>query len=533
MTALDARLALALMAKAQQVFGAPGQVLAFPLGGSAYPVGHFNFVPTGGDAQALRTALAALADFSSLVHTLPHGQVFMAEGGRGDLPQVYRQVLEQAEVATPVESDSDRQALATARALLVNRNLDGSEVDTPLYTAYKECRDLWLLASQQYNAARISGEFGADDAARQAWQLNEPVLQTALDKAAQAWEVRGRRTEVEAALARIDALTQHAPISQWHDWNLRSQPGVGTLTDLSGQAFWPCYISPANACEVGWQQMVLSRGEVDALQDSAPADMKARLGAGTTTLDVEQLQFEFTSAKLQRPWFDSRVFTSRFWRARPGGDLQLSQGEPPWTGACPLYASAVVFFRRIRAVVKGDSTAAHTAGEGASQALDLGLIRPTWRTGLADAPVEPAGDTGAAIEVARVATAAEAAVNGRVSAMRGAEGLGGRVMAAGLGGLKTGALRADDDSGPGAIGVIRRPAWPARLRFSDQALMDSQLILREPDWSPAPVEVPTPPAAGHSVLATDDNEVFILAFICTAVPKSPDPDPALVWPPAA
>jgi len=318
MAALDSRLALALMAKAERVFGAPGQVLAFPLGGTSYRAAQLNFLPAAADADGLRTALAGLSGFSALVNTLPLGQAFLAEAGRADLPQVYRHVLEQAEVAALEESQADRQALAAARALLVNRNLDGSEVDTPVYADYKRCRDLWLLASQQYNAARLSGELGSDEAAKQAWQINEPVLKAALDEAADEWRLDGHKEEVEAALAQIATLTQRAPVTQWHDWELRSRPGTGSLTDLTGQPFWPAYISPANACEVGWQQMVLNRGEVEALQAGAPPEMKARLGAGAAPLELDQLQFEYTSAKLQRPWFDAQVLTSRFWRTRQG-----------------------------------------------------------------------------------------------------------------------------------------------------------------------------------------------------------------------
>ncbi|SEL89157.1 hypothetical protein SAMN05216359_1229 [Roseateles sp. YR242] len=525
MTALDSRLALALMAKAERVFGSPGQVLAFPLSGASYRAGQLNFLPTSTDAEVARAALGALSDFSSLVNTLPLGRAWEAGAGRADLPSVYRQVIEGAQIADPTESEADRQQLQAAQRLLISSNLDGSEVDTPVYAAYKRCRDTWLLASQQYSAAKASGELGADEAARQAWLFNEPVLKAAVDKALEDWRLAGHRNEVEEAQARIDALTQRAPVTQWHDWDLRSRRGVGSVADLTGQPFWPAYISPANACEVGWQRMVLTRGEVEALQASAPAEMKARLGAGSATLAVEQLQFEFTSAKLQRPWFDGEVFSARFWRPRPGSILQVSQGLEPFAGACPLYASAVVFFRRVRAVVQGETAAANSLG-GQAGGLDLGLIQPTW-TALKEVPPAQAG--GAAPE--RVEEAPDELLHrGAIRPVALPAHLRMAPEHPSIGGLAAAVVEPPDPVGIAGIAGPGRAR--AAFRFSERDLVNRHLILRDVQWTPPVIQEPALPAGGTSVLATNDDDIFILAFICTAVPASPDPDPGLVWNPA-
>lgn len=65
------------------------------------------------------------------------------------------------------------------------------------------------------------------------------------------------------------------------------------MSDLPGAPFWPTYISPAKACRSCWQLMRLNSSEVQALQASAPEQLKARLGSGDGTLAVDELDFEF------------------------------------------------------------------------------------------------------------------------------------------------------------------------------------------------------------------------------------------------
>ena len=373
MGTLDSRIALALMAKAELVFGQPGVVLSFPVASSSYTASQLNFFPDAPTAESARQALAGLFDFSAFANAIPDGRIWQTLGDRPALPQVYRRVLEGAEVAALPENQQDLEQLQAARALLLQSAPDGTLVDTPTYAAYKECRDAWLLASQQYNAAKASGELG-DPAARQAWEAAEPDLRAVRDRAATAWDLEGHRAEVDDALAKISMLNQKTPSTTWGEWDMRSRSGIGTVTGLAGAPFWPTYISPANACDSGWQLMRLNSSEVQALQASAPEQLKARLGSGGATLNVDELDFEYTSAKLHRPWFDAGVFPARFWRPRAATPIALSSGAEPYAGECPLYASGVVFFRRIRATVQGESGDMAARLGALGDKLDMGFL---------------------------------------------------------------------------------------------------------------------------------------------------------------
>lgn len=513
MGTLDSRIALALMAKAELVFGQPGVVLSFPVASSSYTASQLNFFPEAPTAESARQALTGLFDFSSFANAIPDGRVWQSLGDRPSLPQVYRRVLEGAEVAALPENQQDLEQLQAARALLLQTAADGTPVDTPIYAAYKECRDAWLLASQQYNAAKASGELG-DAAARQAWEAAEPDLRAVRDRAAGAWDLEGHRAEVDDALAKISMLNQKTPSTTWGEWDMRSRSGIGTVSDLAGAPFWPTYISPANACDSGWQLMRLNSSEVQALQASAPEQLKARLGGGDATLAVDELDFEYTSAKLHRPWFDAGVFPARFWRPRATTPIALSSGTEPYAGECPLYASGVVFFRRIRATVQGETGDVAAKLGSMGERLDMGFLTLNRQrlqvVSAVAAAAQPEAPAPSAASAAATPMIVGTLRSGALAALR-------QPLA--------GSVRAD-------LRVTNGPPGPgsARQRFAADAILNKRLVIRRPMQSPPIIPVPVPPPQpGKSVLETSPDDIFVLALICSVVPPSPNPDPGLKW----
>ena len=500
MAGLDSNIALALMAKADLVFGGPGKLLSFPLGAASYTEQQLTFFPDQPSGESARATLVALADFSAFTSYLPSGRLWQRTD-RSSLAHLYRRVLEQSEVARIAERPEDVEQLHTARAVLVQAGPDGREIDTPAYAAYREYRDRFLLALQNYNAAKGSGEIGATAEEAAEWAHNEPLLQAARDQADSDWTVLGRRVDIDDAIARITTLTRRTPASTWSRWELLSRVGVGSMNDLTGALLWPTYINPANAASVGWMSMSLTGGEIRQLQQNAPPELRERLAAGASALTVERLDFEFSSAQLHRPWFDGSLFASRFWRPRTDPDLVVSSGGPPFEGACPLYASGVVFFRRIKATVKGPATSVQTAlRQLSTEQLHLGLFRFDQRSlRVIDRPQD--------VAVAPVRVIPREIREERLERFN----------------------RAD--------AVLAAPAAPAAAPFVGRELaIGNRLVFRKPVGirivNPTPVHVdprpvqPRPPTT--SVIQTGD-EIFVLALICSIVPTSPDPDPTLVW----
>jgi hypothetical protein len=65
----------------------------------------------------------------------------------------------------------------------------------------------------------------------------------------------------------------------------------------------------------------------------------------------------------------------------------------------------------------------------------------------------------------------------------------------------------------------------SRNRVSEEALMGAPFVAA----AVTPTPSPTPPPAPPSEPALPADIIFIFAFICKALPKCPNPDPALQW----
>ena len=508
MAALDSRVALALMAKAEIVFGEPGKQLCFPIGAPSYTEDQLQFFAADGSAEAARRAALALFDFSTFSNAIPTGRIWTAASD-ASLPAAYRRVLEGAKLATLPPDPDALDRLHQARAKLVEVAADGAESDTPAFGAYKACRDAYILALQRFNSARSSGEFG-DAADRGAWEAAQPGLQAGVDAAVSDWEVRGYKAEIDAALAEVSILTRKAPGAVWHDWDTRSSLGVGTVTSLAGSTFWPTYLSPANAASAGWQSMTLNQGEVAQLQDRAPPELRARLVQADDPLSVESLEFEYSSAKLQRPWFDPAALAARFWRPA-SGDLVVSTGAPPLEGICPLYASGVIFFRRIRATVRGQPEAVRAVLNATfDDNVDLGLFR--FKKDLVNVAPRPRPQIADPMP-SWSARRAELLGDGPLSMQRA-------VIRANLG-VSDAALVADNVDLVTPTTFQMAHARTSRATFRDLRLFGDLSAVADvpPTMAPGPV----------SVIETGPTDIFILALICSVVPKSPDPDPELSW----
>lgn len=487
---MDAATQLALMAKASKVFGSERAFLSFPVTPLPFTRQQLAFLSD----QNLQNAQT----FASLVNLIPAGQAWLPTEARY-LWDAYGDLLDQAELAsstrTPEEEARYQQAARFLRAI----GPDGTLEDTAVLRAYRQHKDAYLMAQQGYNAARSTGETTTDPAVKQRWlEVEEPALRAALAEAERLWTVEGFRHEVEAALQTLTELGARSPLLAWKEWREQFMPDITALSNPADLSMWfPSSFAPANALEEGaWQPFRLLEDELRALLAEAPAEARARLGEQGAPLTLSSLTCEFSSAAIVRPWFAPELFQARFWRLGEGMPA-LSDGQLPPAGACPAYVAAVVFARNVVVTTKASQATTTSAGfdgmrfpvlkllpmlsvggmlsaHGAATQPVLPGGRPPPRT----QPVLPGGRPPPRTQPLAITRASGAAPDLRVLApylrrMRGAE-------------------------------FMRRP------------------MPRVPDGAGSA-------QPGSPAEAEQRDTIYILAFICKALPQCPNPDPALQW----
>lgn len=479
---MDAKVQLALIEKAKRVFAPDaGTMLSFPL------LSPLTFTPGEIDALSSPDTTAdyiAAGDFSRTVNFLPTDLV--ATATERMLWDVYRDVLERAEVACG-------SAAATApspadAALLYTAGPDGTPVESEAATRYRQYRDAWIVACEDYASHALTGQLSTDDAVRRQWtEVEEPALRAKRDAALEAWKTLGGRAAIERAREAERAAAAADPRLRWKEWVDGFDADLDMLTDTTGFRFPVTGVSPVDfARSDAWLHFDLSGQEIETLAAGAPERLRGMLGNGADGA-IESVSFDYRSVAIVRPWFRPDVFTSRLWRTSDPG-LALSDGGDPAAGACPAYATAMVFIRNLKVVERGFASPRPfrllkftlMPQVGTTRAA---LVRRLPAMAAAAPPPEPA--PAAHRQFQRLAAAGFALAPARLSAA-------GQVRRA---------LEAERSTAVFATSSIRLP----------------HEVFGNPP--PPPPAEPEPP----------DDSLSVLAFICRRLPKAPDPMIDLRW----
>lgn len=480
---MDATTQLALMVKAKKVFESQGTFLSFPvLSPLSYAPEKLRF---GGPA----TDIPTLVEFSQVVNQIPRGTLFQPAEDTY-LWDIYRNLLDTGDVAKTDIASTDVSALTEARAILYAASDDGLQADSPRLLAYKQHRDAWISATEEYNAARVTAEVSTDQGVRDEWvSSKEPALRTKVREAEFAWSTRGHRAEINEALQTEQRCVERAPQRVWSEWRDAFDKVLDTYTSsLSGAAF-PTVFSPADAMNADWPEFTLTSAEISNLTKAAPSELRSALDLDDAR-PMASVSFQFRSVVLNRPWLRKEVFSSRFWRL-PDTDSALSDGHVPANGTCPAYVTAVLLARRIVEVESGPN--------GANTRTLKALPMLKLRANVVDPGPMKTGTTG-----------------------RSVVALGSNTPIA----VVQPALR--DHRKPlavvPAVPVLQKPRVAKASPIAGFRVNTGAFTLPRASVAPA-FTVPTLPLKPDG----SARNVSILAFICRWLPRCPDPDPTLLW----
>lgn len=480
-TGFDATVILGVAAKAAETFAEPDTFLSFPLSPIGYDASELQAMVDGASAEGLRT----LSEFSGLVNQIPDGPIWSALADREHLWDVYGSILGEAQLATVSLTPAEQTRYEAARDLL------GEPDESAVLTRYKQLRDAWLTARQEYRNRDGEAALAEDPAAKAQWaDIDGPQLRAEIDRLMEQWTGEGQRAAVEDAQRIRAAYAERSPINAWKLLRERfdpSMPEIFLAHDPAGNTFVPTTYRPSDAATVAWPSISLTAADLERLAAQAPPALKERIGGGAET-SVTAVGFEYTSVAVNRPWFAPEVFASRAWRFADDATTICDGADPP-TGRCPAYVVGLILIRDLRITRKIET--GHQPSPSDLGALDIQQLRPKSTS------VPTVGEDRAdGIQLARPRL-------DLVSALR---------------------LR----------GVTRKqlePRTPFRIHEQSVAQLQRKDFRRVAVRLPPPPHREGPPATDQrtETRTSPAGDVFVLALICKRVGRCPDPDPALGW----
>jgi hypothetical protein len=213
------------------------------------------------------------------------------------------------------------------------------------------------------------------------------------------------------------------------------------------------------------------------------------------SIDIESLSFEYTSVAVTRAWLEPDVFKARFWRFYENSKL-LSDGKTPPSGICPSYVAALVFARNPIINLKPNSTKNDAVLNQlqSTKALSLGFFKVaplTTGTTLQKTTVLMSHP----VDVTRITVAHPVNVESVIVSHP----------------LNVGSVTMAHPVNVGPITV----AHPV-IRMRNAAFTRIT-----PENTTSPPQAAQPPG--------NDEDIYIMAFICKRLPQCPNPDPNLQW----
>jgi hypothetical protein len=193
---MDALTYLALTAKAKLVFENPDTFLSFPaLSPISYSADQLNFGAFDSPDTAERLVYS---EFARLVNALPSHTIF--EMGDKFLWKTYEEVLKTATVAQGQMSAEDMAVYQQAASFLNSTDASGLKAASPQLLAYRQFRDAWFSALQNYKMQQSTTAALTDAAAVTQWQtVDEPRLRALVEQAQSDWETKGFKKQIEDA----------------------------------------------------------------------------------------------------------------------------------------------------------------------------------------------------------------------------------------------------------------------------------------------------------------------------------------------
>lgn len=533
---MEATVALALAEKLRRLYEKDDKFLTYPLG-VGFPNKSLGFMkdPATNGLGAIGT-LQEKVRFARCLNIVPDDSSLFSADATEFLWDRTLRVIKGAVFAKSGLTDDEEKRLAEATDLLTDlvKLTDGIEVsvNSEILNRYYMYETAFKVAEQQYLNEKITVETSTGpegDALKARWAAGrEQQLKDAMQRALNEFNTLGQANLVRSAMQTKNDLELKKYLNLYREAYL-NEIDLADIPDpdAGGLVTYTTLFSPHDVFDqsIAWNQLTLTKTELDALAQSASPALKAVFGT-EQGVPIESITLEYTNVAVVRPWFRPEFFASRTWRL--ADSLMVSDGGSPRSGIIPAYISSMLVTRNI--------TITRPAGAPATPVCIPIIAKEPITTRFQGDQLRNIVNDNPAIQkvvanpvrVKPTATAVKAKVSPTIA----------RVSPNIAKVTAVSTTKASPSVGyvanlsPAIIKSfttisVQNKADTDRIAEILNAKQNGVLIA-----SPTVRPVPPPPPVSTSPVTQERfalDGVVVLAYVCKRVPLSPNPDPSLPW----
>jgi hypothetical protein len=206
--------------------------------------------------------------------------------------------------------------------------------------------------------------------------IERPELVKNRDETLNDWKSKGAKDSIEAALQTIEAVESQTPLSTWTKWknktlNIQAMTAIEDAGNYYMTNFSPNDFTSNNGC---WTKFTINAAMIEAAGATAPPELANLLAVSgnQSELEIESITFEIAVLSIDRPWLSEEIFQSDIWRFYQKNRL-LSDGKTKPTGELPAYCTKIILAKNpVIKIKSGPGTPLN------KKWLDILRTRPIW-----------------------------------------------------------------------------------------------------------------------------------------------------------
>ncbi len=529
---MESQISLALAAKLKKLFEKDDKFLTFPLGvGFTYRYLNFMKDPSV-SGLTLQEHLNNKGDFSRLLNIIPDDSPLFSQDAGRLLWNELINVLTASVFAESTLTEAENNLLNKAIDFLTDEQISADGTKIPVNSTavgkYYEYKTIDEQAERTYLDEKITVECTTGPEGqklKQQWDAyRERQLQEAKEKAEQDWVNLGFKQQVEYYQTVRNNLEPKKYPNLYRQAYL-NEIGISEVPDLNGLGIgiYTTFFSPFDAFDpnLPWTKVNLTKSEVNALVQNAPAELKSIFDPGQGSNDIESISFEYNDIVIMRTWYKREFFECRYWKL-PDNTI-VSDGNMPRNGKIPAYITSMIVVRNVTVTRK-------KIAEPKPLVLPILYKAPiqTLKISGAIIPVTPTTSTKTGANVALKAdphTSVKSVYKAAITSPTSTEMIAKEPAASfakSSFSLRKTQLQPTSGSTPGTV---------KELSIENISYANTKYIgttIKAPVFT-----IPPKPIEPSTELVTEtynfNNGVVVLAYVCKRTPKSPNPDDRLVW----
>ena len=346
---LKSGIALAFAVKLKMMFEREDKFLTFPVGlGFTYRYLQFMQDPAI-SGLSLQEQLNNKGDFAKLMNIIPEDSPVFSPDASSLLWNRVQDLLKRSVFANSALTEGEDKKLSEAIDFLTDEGVTEGEMRIPTYSPalkrYYEYKTLYEKAMSTYLDEKITVEAttGAEGGVlKQQWEsYREKQLKSLIDTAEQDWLNLGLKQQIEGYLSVRSSLEPKKYLNLYRQSYLDDME-LSFLPPLNDQGLpvYTTFFSPFDAFDpkIPWTKVTLTKGEVDTLIQSSPAELKSLFNGKPLESEIESISLEYNNVVIMRAWWRPEFCESRYWKLPD--DILVSDGKLPRRGIIPAYITS-------------------------------------------------------------------------------------------------------------------------------------------------------------------------------------------------